>query len=120
MLEYAACRKPIIAPEHPCIEEVFGPSAVARFRAGDADDLGRVIGSLLARKRTRQTLAETAYAIVRDRHSAAAARRQLLTAYGALVASQQVIPAMLLKLRTRRLTDERPAPGGENADSSAE
>lgn len=86
LLEYMACRRAVVAPRRPAIEEVVGDGQTGLlFTPGDELDLAAAIGRLLDDAVLRERLAEAGYDRVRQRHPASAARRRLLEAYARLL-----------------------------------
>lgn len=90
LLEFAACRRPVVAPERPQVTELFVPEAeVATFAPDDVHALAQQVLALLGDGELRRRIAERAYDTVRRGHAASAARRKLLAAY------QTILPPRL-------------------------
>ncbi len=86
LLEYMACRRAVVAPRRPAVQEVItdGQDGLL-FAPGDEMDLARQLGRLLDDAGLRELLAEAGYDRVRQRHTASAARRRLIEAYARLL-----------------------------------
>lgn len=118
LLEYMACRRAVVAPRRPAVQEVVTDGETGLlFTAGDELDLARAIGQLLDDAATRERLAEAAYERVRQRHPASAARRRLLEAYARLLPPSSwappaaaVSPIDALPSRPDTTTARRPLP----------
>jgi glycosyltransferase involved in cell wall biosynthesis len=87
LLEYMACRRPVIAPNRPCVTEIIRQGVEGLlFAPGDGTDLAACLRRLLTDSSFSGELAAAGYHAVRDRYPASAARRRLLEAYSRLVA----------------------------------
>lgn len=85
LLEYMACRKPIVAPKRETIAQVVENNREALlFEPGDPIDLARKVLRLLGEPLLRDRLAQNAYERVRRDFTASAARRALRSAYNVL------------------------------------
>jgi glycosyltransferase involved in cell wall biosynthesis len=82
MLEYMACKRPIVAPRRETVQMVVenGREALL-FEPGDPIDLARKVLRLLAEPALGERLATAAYERVRRDFTASAARRALRKAY---------------------------------------
>jgi len=110
VLEYLACRRPVVAPRTPAIEDVVddGESGLL-FRHGDAADLANRVLTLLGDSRRAAKLAEAGYQKVRARYPASAARRGYLEAFARIVPPERPrdhtptpVPAFALESSTAR------------------
>lgn len=85
ILEYMACRKPIVAPRRDTVAQVLENHREALlFEPGDPIDLARKVLRLLGEPLLRDRIAQNAYERVRRDFTASAARRALRTAYHVL------------------------------------
>jgi glycosyltransferase involved in cell wall biosynthesis len=85
LLEYMACRCPIVAPRRDTVAQVVENNREALlFEPGDSADLARKVLRLLAEPALRESLAQNAYERVREDFTASAARRALRRAYNVL------------------------------------
>jgi len=118
LLEYMACRRAVVAPRRPAVQEVIthGVDGLL-FEPGDEMDLARQVGRLLDDAALRERLAEAGYDRVRARHPASAARRRLLEAYARLLPPSEwaapkaaVTPIDALPSRPDTTTSRRPFP----------
>jgi glycosyltransferase involved in cell wall biosynthesis len=93
LLEYMACRRAVVAPRRPSVEELVedGKQGLL-FEPGSADDLARAMGALLEDATLRESLADAGYARVRDEQPASATRRRLLEAYARIAPSSGWAP----------------------------
>jgi glycosyltransferase involved in cell wall biosynthesis len=93
LLEYMACKRAVVAPRGPSVEEVIedGQDGLL-FESGDADDLAGAILKLLEDAALRHALADSGYRRVRQEFPASATRRRLLEAYGHLLPSEEWLP----------------------------
>jgi glycosyltransferase involved in cell wall biosynthesis len=93
LLEYMACRRPVVAPRRPSVEELVEDREHGLlFEPGSADDLARAIGELLDDRALGERLATAGYLRVRDQHPASATRRRLLEAYARIVPAERWSP----------------------------
>lgn len=85
LLEYMACRRPVVAPRRGTVGMVVkdGVNGLT-FTAGDPTDLARAVLTLLGRPELRQRLSDAGYELVRRHHTASSTRRALRVAYAAL------------------------------------
>ena len=82
ILEYMACRLPVVAPRRDAVAELLRDGAEGLlFAPGDPDDLASKILRLLDDPDFAARLASAGYARARAEHTAAASRRALLEAY---------------------------------------
>jgi glycosyltransferase involved in cell wall biosynthesis len=82
ILEYMACRRPIVAPRRETVAQVVENNREALlFEPGDPVDLARKVLRLLGEPLLRDRLAQNAYERVRRDFTASAARRSLRSAY---------------------------------------
>ena len=89
LLEYMACRRPVIAPNRPCVTEIIRQGVEGLlFAPGDAADLAACLRRLLGDAGFAAELAVNGYHAVRDRYPASAARRRLLEAYSRLISPE--------------------------------
>jgi glycosyltransferase involved in cell wall biosynthesis len=118
LLEYMACRRPVVAPRRPPVTEVIsdGENGLL-FSNGDAADLARCIGRILDDAELRARLSEAAYERVRRDHPASATRRRILEAYTRLFPasswtppSAAVAPINALPSHPDTTTARRPMP----------
>ena len=86
LLEYSACRRAVVAPRRPAVQELVedGVTGVL-FAPGDDADLARAIAQLLDDPDQRERIAEAGYDRIRVSHPASATRRRLLEAYAQLL-----------------------------------
>jgi len=85
ILEYMACRRPIVAPRRETITQVVENNREALlFEPGDPIDLARKVLRLIGEPLLRDRLAQNAYERVRRDFTASAARRALRAAYNLL------------------------------------
>lgn len=93
LLEYMACRRPVVAPRRSSVEEVIrdGEEGLL-FAPGDSADLASAIGRLLDDAALREKCAEAGYRRVRLEHPASATRRRLLEAYALLLPASTWAP----------------------------
>jgi glycosyltransferase involved in cell wall biosynthesis len=116
LLEYVACRRVVVAPRRPAVQEVIADGQDGLlFTPGDDADLGHALGRLLDDAALRERLAEAGYERVRDRHPASAARRRLIEAYARLLPPSSwappapaVAPIDALPSRADTTTSRRP------------
>ncbi len=88
ILEYMACKRPIVAPKRETVALVVENNREALlFEPGDPIDLARKVLRLLGEPQLRDRIAAAAYERVRRDFTASAARRALRAAY-AVVAEQ--------------------------------
>jgi glycosyltransferase involved in cell wall biosynthesis len=118
LLEYMACRRAVIAPRRPAVQEIVSDGEDGLlFAPGDEMELARTLGRLLDDAALRERLAEAGYERVRERHPASAARRRLLEAYARLLPPSSwsppaaaVSPIDALPSRPDTTTARRPMP----------
>ena len=85
ILEYMACRRPIVAPRRETVAQVVENNREALlFEPGDPVDLARKVLRLLGEPLLRDRLAQNAYERVRRDYTASAARRAIRKAYTVL------------------------------------
>lgn len=86
LLEFLACRRPVVAPRTSAIEDVIddGESGLL-FTPGDSGDLASKVITLLGDARRAATLAQAGYQKVRALYPASATRRGYLEAYARIV-----------------------------------
>ena len=85
ILEYMACRRPIVAPRRETVAQVVENNREAlMFEPGDPVDLARKVLRLLGEPLLRDRLAQNAYERVRRDFTASGARRALRAAYDLL------------------------------------
>lgn len=85
ILEYMACRRPIVAPRRDTLASVVENNREALlFEPGDPVDLARKVLRLLGEPLLRDRIATNAYERVRRDFTASAARRALRAAYNVL------------------------------------
>lgn len=85
ILEYMACRRPIVAPRRDTVGLVVENNREALlFEPGDPIDLARKVLRLLGEPLLRDRIAQNAYERVRREFTASAARRALRAAYNVL------------------------------------
>jgi glycosyltransferase involved in cell wall biosynthesis len=85
ILEYMACKRPIVAPRRETVAQVVENNREALlFEPGDPVDLARKVLRLLGEPLLRDRLAQNAYERVRRDLTASAARRALRGAYTVL------------------------------------
>jgi glycosyltransferase involved in cell wall biosynthesis len=127
LLEYMACRRPVVAPRRPAVQEVItdGQDGLL-FTPGDEMDLAKNLGRLLDDAPLRERVAEAGYDRVRARHTASAARRRMLEAYARLLPPSQwappapaVSPIDALPSRPETTTSRRPLPDTVPLDGRA-
>jgi glycosyltransferase involved in cell wall biosynthesis len=86
ILEYMACRRPIVAPRRDSVGLVVENNREALlFEPGDPIDLARKVLRLLGEPLLRDRIAQNAYERVRRDFTASAARRSLRAAYNLLI-----------------------------------
>lgn len=82
LLEYMACRRPIVAPRRETVSQVVENNREALlFEPGDPLDLARKVLRLLDEPLLRDRIASHAYERVRRDYTASAARRAIRAAY---------------------------------------
>jgi glycosyltransferase involved in cell wall biosynthesis len=85
IIEYMACRRPIVASRLPMIEEVLTDGSEALlFSPGNAEELSQKIQTLLKERPLAQRLSDNAYRKARDTFNAAKTRRRYSEIYRAL------------------------------------
>jgi glycosyltransferase involved in cell wall biosynthesis len=85
ILEYMACKRPIVAPRRETITHVVENNREALlFEPGDPIDLARKVLRLLGEPLLRDRIAQNAYERVRREFTASAARRALRAAYNVI------------------------------------
>jgi glycosyltransferase involved in cell wall biosynthesis len=85
ILEYLACRRPVIAPSRGTVTMLVRHNVEALlFAPGDPVDLARKLIRLLGDEGLRHRLADAGYELVRRDHTASAARRAVRRAYAEL------------------------------------
>jgi glycosyltransferase involved in cell wall biosynthesis len=85
ILEYMACKRPIVAPRRETVAQVVENNREALlFEPGDPVDLARKVLRLLGEPLLRDRLAQNAYERVRRDFTASAARRAIRGAYNVL------------------------------------
>lgn len=127
LLEYMACRRAVVAPRRPAVQEVVSDGEDGLlFAPGDEMDLARAIGRLLDEPALRERLADRGYERVRQLHPASATRRRLLEAYARLLPpsswtppSPAVSPIDALPSRADTTTARRPMPDVVTLDGRA-
>ena len=87
LLEYMACRTPVVAPRLPYVTEVTSDGELARLYAPEsAIELSRALLYVLNNPEKAVDMAELAYETVREEYTAAASRRRLVDLYADLLA----------------------------------
>jgi glycosyltransferase involved in cell wall biosynthesis len=82
LLEYMACKRPIVAPKRETVTQVVeGGREAILFEPGDPIDLARKVLRLLGEPGLRERIAANAYDRVRRELTASAARRAIRKAY---------------------------------------
>jgi hypothetical protein len=82
LLEFLACRRPVIAARVTGIEElVRDGTEVMFYNCGDSNSLARAVNFMLRNNRQRTLLAEKGYKLVRESYPASAYRRRILSVY---------------------------------------
>ena len=85
ILEYMACKRPVVAPRRDTITAIVENNREALlFEPGDPIDLARKVLRLLGEPLLRDRLAQNSYERVRRDYTASAARRALRAAYNVL------------------------------------
>jgi glycosyltransferase involved in cell wall biosynthesis len=85
LLEYMACKRPVVAPRRETVAQVVENNREALlFEPGDPIDLARKVLRLLGEPLLRDRIAANAYERVRREFTASAARRALRAAYNVL------------------------------------
>jgi glycosyltransferase involved in cell wall biosynthesis len=85
LLEYMACKRPVVAPRRETVAQVVENNREALlFEPGDPIDLARKVLRLLGEPLLRDRIATNAYERVRREFTASAARRALRNAYNVL------------------------------------
>jgi hypothetical protein len=86
LLEYMACRRPVVAPRRSSVTELIDENIDgALFEPGNARDLAAQLIRLLVNPDLRERMAHNGYRKVREHFPASASRRRLLEAYTRLV-----------------------------------
>jgi glycosyltransferase involved in cell wall biosynthesis len=125
LLEYLACRRAVVAPRRPAVEELIedGDTGLL-FAPGDDADLARAIGRLLDDPDERERIAGAGYERVRAQQPASATRRRLLEAYAQLLPpsswtppTQAMSPIDALPSHPDTTTARRPLPPEMMVDS---
>lgn len=97
LLEYMACRRPVIAARAAGVEEIVRDGAEAMlYTPGDPDSLTSAILFLLRNPRHRELLAKRGYHRVREQFCESAQRRGILEVYANLLGVQQHPPSPLV------------------------
>lgn len=93
LLEYMACKRPVVAPRRPPVTEIVsdGENGLL-FNNGDDADLARALEKVLDDRALRERLSEAGYERVRRDHPASATRRRILEAYARLLPSSSWAP----------------------------
>jgi len=113
ILEYMACKRPIVAPRRETVAQVVENNREALlFEPGDPIDLARKVLRLLGEPALRDRLAQNAYERVRRDFTASAARRALRVAYTVL--------ADRFEIETDAADDDAPKPMEILADDDFE
>jgi glycosyltransferase involved in cell wall biosynthesis len=87
LLEYMACRVPVVAPRLPYIADITENGELARLYAPDNSlDLSKNLLYMLNNPDKASHMAEDAYDTVRDAYTAAGMRRALIAVYADLMA----------------------------------
>jgi len=108
ILEYLACRKPVIAARTTGIEEVVSDgTAAALYNCGDGDSLIKALKFVLRNERQRSRMSRKGYKIVRESFSAFAFRRRILAAYRGMNEFSEALRPMGAAL----MPDADPPPG---------
>jgi glycosyltransferase involved in cell wall biosynthesis len=82
LLEYMACRRPVVAPRRETVAQIVENNREALlFEPGDPVDLARKVLRLLGEPLLRDRLAQNAYERVRRDFTASGARRAIRAAY---------------------------------------
>jgi hypothetical protein len=85
LLEYMACKRPIVAPRRETVQQVVENNREALlFEPGDPIDLARKVLRILAEPALAQHLSNAAYERVRREFTASATRRALQRAYAVI------------------------------------
>ena len=88
VLEAMACRRAVVVPRSPLMEEIAGgTSCLGFFESGSAADLAAEVMRLLVDEGERKRLADMAYSRIRTAYTASGTRRMLLSIYRALIPS---------------------------------
>ena len=95
LLEYMACRRPVVAPRRPPVTEIItdGENGLL-FTGGDDRDLARALERILDDQTLREKLSGAGYERVRREHPASATRRRILEAYARLLPPSSWSPPM--------------------------
>ena len=111
ILEYMACRRPVVAPRKSSIADVMKEGVHGLlFEPGDPNDLSRALLRLIRDTAMRSSLAEAGYEHVRRHHTASATRRALRDAYVALMSDPDWHRRREARKVERPPTGERTAP----------
>jgi len=82
VLEFMACRRPVVAARVPAIRDVFADRReLLLYEPGDPESLAEAILTLLRSSTRRDALAQAGYRRVREDFPASATRRRLLGVY---------------------------------------
>lgn len=85
VLEFMACRRPVVAARVPAIRDVFADRReLLLYEPGDPESLAEAILTLLRSSTRRDALAQAGYRRVREDFPASATRRRLLGVYRTL------------------------------------
>lgn len=124
VIEYMACRRPIVASRLSMVEEVLSDNQEGLlFQPGNAEDLSQKIQVLLQDKPLAQRLSENAYRKVRESFTAASTRRRYSDIYrGLWEAAKEEFPRSGLEVGVERDDDDIRTVGtdaGSQAPSSS-
>jgi glycosyltransferase involved in cell wall biosynthesis len=85
VLEFMACRRPVVAARVPAIRDVFADRReLLLYEPGDPESLAEAVLTLLRSSARRDALAQAGYRRVREDFPASATRRRLLGVYRTL------------------------------------
>lgn len=105
MLEFLACRCPIVAPRIAGVEEIVRDGTEAMlYTPGDPSGLTSAILFLLRNPRHRQLLAKRGYRRTREQYCESGLRRRIRHAYHELLGIDQRSPDALVRPPSKRST----------------
>lgn len=116
IVEYMACRRPIVASRLPMVEEVLTDGAEGLlFTPGNPDDLSQKIAALLQDRTQATRMGDAAYRKARDIFSASRCRRRYSDLYRSMWESaQEEFPRSGLELPVE-VENDSPLPSGESS-----
>lgn len=119
LLEYMACRTPVVAPRLPYVTEVTSDGELARLYAPEsAVELSRALLYVLNNPEKAVDMAEFAYETVREEYTAAQTRRRLVDIYAEMLAPLISEDAVVAGARPGRRRDSSISWQGQRTSST--